>query len=94
MRQNCLANPDDAVEVRFMSLLYHVLKRRKSAQRFVFMLCANEKCRDALGLLKDEDTPADMQQLVNQRAKLRCDLWRPDFRPPDEGSSPRTGLSF
>ena len=24
-------------------------------------------------------------QLVNQRAKLRCDLWRPDFRPPDKG---------
>ena len=38
------------------------------------MLCANEKCRDALGLPKIGDTPADVQRLVNQRAKLRCDL--------------------
>ena len=87
MGQNCPANPGGTVEVLFMSLLYHVLKRRKSAQRFVFMLCANEKCRDALGLHKNVDTPADMQRLVNQRAKLRCDIWRPDFRPPDKGRS-------
>lgn len=26
-----------------------------------------------------------MQQFVNQRAKLRCDFWQPDFRPPDKG---------
>lgn len=29
--------------------------------------------------------PTDMQRLVNQHAKLRCDLWWPNFRPPNEG---------
>lgn len=31
--------------------------------------------------------PADIQPFINQRVKLRCDLWRPDFRPPDKGRS-------
>lgn len=56
------------------------------------MLCANEKCRDALGLPKTGDTPADVQRLVNQRAKLRCDLWWPDFRPPEREVTKRHAL--
>ena len=46
------------------------------------------------GLPKNGDTPADMQRLGNQRAKLRCDLWQPDFRPPDEGSKTERGLGL
>ena len=50
------------------------------------------KIGDTPGFLKNEETPADMQQFVNQRAKLRCDFWQPDFRPPDEGSKTERGL--
>ncbi len=71
VRQNCPANPGSATKVRFISLLYHILTHRKSAQRFVFfMLCANEKCRDALGLPKTGDTPADMHRL--EPARKNC----------------------
>lgn len=52
------------------------------------VLCLSEKYSgDALGIPRNGDTPADIQRLVNQRVKLRGDLWQPDFRPPDEGRS-------
>lgn len=43
---------------------------------------------------KMRDTPADMQQLVNQRAKLRCDFWQPDFRPPARERISKTDRSI
>lgn len=45
-----------------------------------------------LGVPRNGDTPADMQQLVNQRAKLRCVLWQPNFRPSERWGSKLNGV--